>query len=101
MTKQEIVHQLVRDNQHLSRQQMISMIIEQASMSRAGASTYYYNAKKVIEQDQTQSVREQPLARQALSTSVSRSPDLIERALEISHRYVDRSKIVDIGLTDQ
>ena len=46
-TKQERALEIYRDNIKLSKDNMIAIIRERLDMSLAGATTYYYNAKKL------------------------------------------------------
>ena len=46
VTKLDQARELFKSNAKLSRENMIGLFMEQLQMSRAGATTYYYNAQK-------------------------------------------------------
>ena len=47
-TKAEYAVEIVRNNSKLSRVNLITMLQEELSMSKAGATTYYYNSMKKL-----------------------------------------------------
>lgn len=53
-TKQDLATAIVRKNPGESRAELISIIMQECEMSKAGATTYYYNAKKAIATAQQQ-----------------------------------------------
>lgn len=47
-TKQDLATAIVRKNPGESRAELISIIMQECEMSKAGATTYYYNATKAL-----------------------------------------------------